>query len=71
MTLFICKGGLENIVVLKSILKCFELASGLKINFHKSYIGGLGFQESWLSTYLDIFNFIILRLPLIYLGITI
>ncbi|CAL0318682.1 unnamed protein product [Lupinus luteus] len=40
---------MENVVVLKSILKCFELASGLRIKIHKSsFIGinsGGGFSQ--------------------------
>jgi len=40
-TLFTCKAGVEKIVVTKSILICFELAFGLQINFHRSYLGVL------------------------------
>ncbi|XP_019432893.1 PREDICTED: uncharacterized protein LOC109339826 [Lupinus angustifolius] len=35
-TLLIGENSVDNVLVLKSILKCFELTSGLKINFHKS-----------------------------------
>jgi len=35
-TLFLCEDSYANVVTLKAILRGFELASGLKINFHKS-----------------------------------
>jgi len=39
-TLFICKINVKNIVVIKSILRCFKLASRLKVNLHKSRVWG-------------------------------
>jgi len=35
-TLFLCENSFSNVVTLKAILRGFEVASGLKINFHKS-----------------------------------
>lgn len=35
---------IENILVLKSVLRCFEWYSGLKINFRKSYLMGFGVE---------------------------
>ena len=35
-TIFLCEDSFNNVVTLKVILRGFELASGLKINFHKS-----------------------------------
>ena len=32
----------QNVMVLKSILRCFELASGLKVSFHKGSLAGIG-----------------------------
>ena len=32
----------DNLVVLKSLVRCLELVSGLKVNIHKSRFGGLG-----------------------------
>ncbi|CAL0315533.1 unnamed protein product [Lupinus luteus] len=40
-TLLIGENSLANITVLKGILKCFELSSGLRINFHKSCFMGI------------------------------
>jgi len=39
-TLFISEVSLTNVFIIKSILNCFELAVGLKINFSKSKLGG-------------------------------
>lgn len=40
-TLFFGEASLRNIITLKSILRCFELASRLKVNFFKSKVGGV------------------------------
>ncbi|GKV18636.1 hypothetical protein SLEP1_g28986 [Rubroshorea leprosula] len=37
----------DNIWTVKGIMKTFELASGLKINFGKSQLMGVGVEESW------------------------
>ena len=34
-TMFICKASLKNVLTIKSLLRCFEFASGLKVNLHK------------------------------------
>jgi len=43
-TIFICEVESSNIITIRSILKCFELASDLmlKFNFYKS-MGGVGY----------------------------
>jgi len=51
-TLFLCKPLLENIMVIKSVFRCFELASGLKVNFLKTKIIGLGIHHSQLLSLL-------------------
>jgi len=38
-TLFLCEDSYSNIFTIKAILRVLELASGLKVNFHKSKIG--------------------------------
>jgi len=37
-TLFFCEANKHNVFTIKIILRCFELASGLRVNFHKSKI---------------------------------
>jgi len=42
----------HNVIVLKGILRCFELVFGLKINFHKSKLSGgvvIGAEERGLG----------------------
>jgi len=41
-TLFMCEESVSNIFTIKTILRVFELASGRKVNFHKSK-----FEEEW------------------------
>lgn len=38
-TLFLCEMNNQNILALKSMLRCFEMVSGFRVNFHKSKIG--------------------------------
>jgi len=46
-TLFLGKASMENVKVINVILRSFELASGLKINFSKSRFGTIGMSKSW------------------------
>ncbi|KAL8485597.1 hypothetical protein ACS0TY_027764 [Phlomoides rotata] len=43
--IFLCDGGVNNLKVLKRILRPFELASGLKVKFSKSKLYGLNVTE--------------------------
>lgn len=56
-------------MVLKSILKCFELVSCLKINFHKSNLGRIGVHLSTIIIYSQILYFVIMNILFEYLGI--
>ncbi|GKV48319.1 hypothetical protein SLEP1_g55143 [Rubroshorea leprosula] len=48
-TIFFGEAFDENIKVVKGIMRTFELASGLKINFAKSQLMGMGVEESWTT----------------------
>ncbi|XP_019416450.1 PREDICTED: uncharacterized protein LOC109327752 [Lupinus angustifolius] len=48
-TLLIGKNSADNVMALKSILKCFELVSGLKINFHKSNFIGMKSKRDFVQ----------------------
>ncbi|XP_028114475.1 uncharacterized protein LOC114312452 [Camellia sinensis] len=39
-TIIFCKGAKEEVLNIKRVLRCFEVMSGLKINFHKSFVYG-------------------------------
>ena len=46
-TLFFGAANSANVRVLKYVLRCYELASGLKINYTKSQFGCLSKSEAW------------------------
>ena len=46
-TLFFGTASMDNIRVLKSVLRIFEMVSGLKINYTKSQFGCMGKSEAW------------------------
>ena len=50
-TLFFCEDSWSNVRIMKTILRGFELASGLKINFHKSMLAGINVQNHDLICY--------------------
>ncbi|GKV09903.1 hypothetical protein SLEP1_g21337 [Rubroshorea leprosula] len=61
----------ENVWAMKSILRIFELVSGLKINFNKSQLIGIGVKEEWLEKMAWILCCKKGYLPFKYLGIPI
>jgi len=44
-TLFTCKPSIQNVCTIKAILRCFELTSDLRMNFHKSQVGAGGVRD--------------------------
>lgn len=50
-TLFMGEASMQNVLTIKCILRCFELASGLKVNFLKSCCVGLGVLEHELQIF--------------------
>ena len=48
-TIFFGEATMQNVKTIKSILRSFELASGLKINFAKSSFGAIGKPDQWLK----------------------
>ena len=65
---FFNKASLENIITIKSVLRCFELASDLKINFHKSKIGKLGINEYDMEMFSKVLNCSLMIVSFKYLG---
>ena len=70
-TVFIGEASWENVVVLKSMLRGFEMASGLKINFSKSQIGVVGVQASWIQEVAQFLNCRHMEFPFHCLGMPI
>ena len=54
VTLFFCEANTKHVFNLKVILNCFELAFGLKVNFLKSGIGGVGVDQSMVQHFATI-----------------
>jgi len=67
-TLFLCEGNTKSVFNIKAILQCFELASGLRVNFVKSRIGGMGLDQVVLQQFAAILNCETMVAPFIYLG---
>ncbi|XP_019429814.1 PREDICTED: uncharacterized protein LOC109337317, partial [Lupinus angustifolius] len=68
-TLLIGENSVDNIMVLKSILKCFELVSGLKINFHKSSFIGIKADPSFVQVAVNRLLCGVGSIPFKFLGI--
>ena len=69
--IFFGEATMENVKVIKKILRCFELASGLKINFAKSRFRVIGKPEQWGKDVVEFLNYSMLSMPFSYLGIPI
>jgi len=51
-----CEDSYINVFAIKVILRCYELASGLKINFHKSKLVGINVERNSLDFYAKSIN---------------
>ena len=70
-TLFFGKASMENVVAIKVILRSFELASGLRINFSENCFGTIGMSESWKEDAARYLHCRVLVIPFLYLGLPI
>ncbi|KAL2993247.1 hypothetical protein AAZX31_10G099100 [Glycine max] len=70
-TIFFGEASMENVRAIKAILRIFELASGLKINFAKSCFGAIGMLERRIFEAARCLNCSQLSFPFVYLGIPI
>ena len=68
-TLFFCEANTKSVFNIKAILQCFELASGLRVNFAKSRIDGTGLDQVALQRFATILNCDTMASPFVYLGI--
>lgn len=67
----VCVTSLDNVMVIKSMFRCFKLVSGLKVNFFKRNFGGLRIGNLTSKRYANLLNCRILCVPFTYLGIPI
>ncbi|XP_028080046.1 uncharacterized protein LOC114281693 [Camellia sinensis] len=68
-TIIFCEAEWEEVVAVKRILRCFEVMSGLKINFHKSKVCGVGVQDDIVQVFAKKLNCLSQKLPMSYLGL--
>jgi len=68
-TIFFCEVDVKNITVIKCFLRCFEVASGLKVNFRKSKVAGIVVQNIEIQRYSVILNCNLMELPFKYLRV--
>lgn len=57
--------------MIKSVLRWFEIASGLKVNLYKSNFGAFGTKKREVEKFSNLLNCRILKFPFTYLGIDI
>lgn len=69
--LFIGKACIQNVIVLKCVLRCFELASGMKVNFHKSKLAGISVREDVKVRFAALLHCRVMAIPFVYLGLPI
>ena len=67
-TPFFCEANTKSAFSIKAILQCFELSSGLRVNFAKSRIGGTGMDQVTLQSFATILNCDTMTSPFLYLG---
>ena len=68
-SLLFCEAKISEVLCLKRILRCFEIASELKINYHNSVLCGIGLPDPDLNEFSLLLNCKTQRLPLNYLGL--
>ena len=70
-TIFFGEASMDNVKTVKAMLRCFEMAYGLRINFAKSQFGAIGKSEDWCLSAAAFLNCALLNFPFCYLGIPI
>src|ERR1044072_8712238 len=68
-TVFIGEASVQNLLAIKCILRGFEMASGLKVNFSKNKIGGFAMSDRELNGFASLLNCRTMYLPFIYFGL--
>ncbi|OMO91306.1 reverse transcriptase [Corchorus capsularis] len=68
-TVIFCEPCIEQIRNVKNVLICFQLVSGLKVNFNKSRLYGIGVDDSSLQGWANDIGCKFDYLPSVYLGL--
>ncbi|XP_058181333.1 uncharacterized protein LOC131299773 [Rhododendron vialii] len=69
-TIIFCKNDREELANIKRILRCFQLKSGLKINFSKSSLCGIKVNHQIVTSLARIMGCKVDHLPIKYLGLS-
>lgn len=56
-TLFVCKAKKKIFITIKTILRCFELVSELKVNYHKTRIAAMGIGKDTMENFSRLINY--------------
>jgi len=70
-TLFFCEANVKSVFNIKATLYCFELSFGLKVNFLKSKLGGLGVEQIMIQCFAAILNCEVMETSFVYLGMSV
>jgi len=70
-TFLLCEDSYSNAFSIKAFFRCYEIASGLKVNFHKSKLAGINVEKSVIDLYAKSLNCNLIRLPFKYLWVEI
>lgn len=68
-TIMVCESSSENLWAIKTILRAFELVSGLRVNYFKSNLYGLNVEDHFLHAASDFLSCCIGTMPFKFLGI--
>lgn len=68
-TIIMGKASVENLFAVKTILRCFELCAGLKVNFFKSKLSGVGVDSRFLNSSSSMLHCQQMQFPVTYLGL--
>lgn len=68
-TIFAVEGSEENAAGVRWLLKCFEVVSGLPVNFDKSYMYGINLEREKMEELAMVWGCRVRDLPIPYLGI--
>ncbi|KAH1238295.1 Transposon TX1 uncharacterized protein [Glycine max] len=66
-TVFVGEANWDNVVVLKALLRGFEMVSDLRINYAKSQFGVIGGDVNWINAAAQTLNCSLLETPFSYL----
>lgn len=67
-TLVFCKPNLKDVMGVRRVPRAFEMTSGVKINFHKTVICGVGLNDEELKSFASVLKCKSQKFPIKYLG---